>query len=159
AGGWLELLFLRGFRFLEAVMGTMSRNQTVGVMTLLGVATGIIGFTALKSAQTSPVSPITLKEPAVQPPASPSREVLTTEPVHPGNTSPDSAGPPNETAVEKPAEVVIHVAGAVKKPGLYHLPAGARNDDAVKAAGGATGEANLDGINLAARCEDGIQLY
>ena len=42
---------------------------------------------------------------------------------------------------------------------MYKLPVGARCDDAVKAAGGATKEALLDGINLAARVEDGQQLY
>ena len=56
-------------------------------------------------------------------------------------------------------EIVVHVAGAVKKPGVYHLPAGARNDDAIEKAGGPTSEANTDGINLASRVEDGSQLY
>jgi competence protein ComEA len=58
-----------------------------------------------------------------------------------------------------PAEVVVHVAGAVRRPGLYHLSAGARVDDALKAAGGAKSEANLDAVNLAAHAEDGTQLY
>ena len=31
---------------------------------------------------------------------------------------------------------MVHVAGAVRKPGVYHLPLTARNDDALKAAGG-----------------------
>ena len=56
-------------------------------------------------------------------------------------------------------EIVVHVAGAVKKPGVYHLKPGARNDDAVHAAGGFTSAANPDAINLAAHSEDGSQLY
>lgn len=56
-------------------------------------------------------------------------------------------------------EIVVHVAGAVKKPGVYHLPAGSRNDDAIQKAGGPTSQANTDGINLASRIEDGSQLY
>jgi competence protein ComEA len=47
----------------------------------------------------------------------------------------------------------------VKKPGVYHLPPQARADDAVKAAGGATEDANLDAVNLAAHLQDGKQLY
>ena len=35
-------------------------------------------------------------------------------------------------------EIVVQVAGAVRKPGVYHLKQGARNDDALKAAGGPT---------------------
>ncbi len=56
-------------------------------------------------------------------------------------------------------EIVVHVAGAVKNPGVYHLPAGSRNDDAIQKAGGPTSQANTDGINLASRIEDGSQLY
>jgi len=54
---------------------------------------------------------------------------------------------------------VVHVAGAVKKPGVYHLKPGARNIDAVNAAGGFTAGANPDAINLAAPCEDSSQIY
>lgn len=54
---------------------------------------------------------------------------------------------------------VVHVAGAVRKPGVYRLAADARVEEAVKAAGGAREDANLDAINLAARLEDGSQIY
>lgn len=43
----------------------------------------------------------------------------------------------------------VHVAGAVKRPGVYTLDAGARVVDAVRAAGGATESADLERINLA----------
>src|ERR1700742_2030584 len=55
------------------------------------------------------------------------------------------------------SDVVVDVTGAVRKPGVYRLPAGSRVDDAVKRAGGATGKASLDSINLAARLADGQQ--
>src|SRR5688500_4440579 len=54
--------------------------------------------------------------------------------------------------------LVIHVAGAVREPGVYRLPSGARVDDAVQRAGGATRRAELGGLNLAAKLEDGRQV-
>jgi competence protein ComEA len=56
-------------------------------------------------------------------------------------------------------EVVVHVAGAVAKPGVQHLPAGSRVVDAVEAAGGAALDADQSRINLAAPLEDGQQVY
>ncbi|HTR76221.1 MAG TPA: ComEA family DNA-binding protein [Solirubrobacterales bacterium] len=55
-------------------------------------------------------------------------------------------------------DVVVDVTGAVRRPGVYRLPAGSRVDDAVKRAGGATGKAELDSVNLAARLADGQQV-
>jgi competence protein ComEA len=52
----------------------------------------------------------------------------------------------------------VHVAGAVRRPGVYSLPAGARVDDAVRRAGGASHGADLTAINLAAKLEDGRQV-
>ena len=56
------------------------------------------------------------------------------------------------------ALVVVHVAGEVRRPGVYRLRASNRVQDAVELAGGATHKANLDGLNLAARLEDGRQI-
>ena len=55
-------------------------------------------------------------------------------------------------------DVVVHVAGAVQRPGVYRLPAGARVTDAVERAGGTAPKAALDAINLAARLADGQQV-
>jgi competence protein ComEA len=55
-------------------------------------------------------------------------------------------------------DVVVDVTGAVSRPGVYRLPAGARVTDAVERAGGATGGAMLEAINLAARLADGQQV-
>jgi len=53
---------------------------------------------------------------------------------------------------------VIDVVGKVHRPGLYRLAAGARVDDAVRAAGGAIAGTDLSGLNLARKVSDGEQL-
>lgn len=55
-------------------------------------------------------------------------------------------------------DAVVHVAGAVRNPGVYRLPVGSRVADAVERAGGATGEGAVDAINLAALLADGQQI-
>lgn len=55
-------------------------------------------------------------------------------------------------------DVVVDVTGAVARPGVYRLPAGARVTDAVGRAGGASPGALLEAINLAARLADGQQV-
>lgn len=54
--------------------------------------------------------------------------------------------------------VVVHVAGGVRRPGVYELHHGSRVDDAVNEAGGPTRRAQLSGLNLAAELEDGRQV-
>jgi competence protein ComEA len=55
-------------------------------------------------------------------------------------------------------DLVVHVAGAVRRPGVYRMPVGSRVDDAVSRAGGASPQAQLEAINLAARLADGQQV-
>lgn len=57
------------------------------------------------------------------------------------------------------AAVVVYVAGAVTKPGLYHLRAGDRYAQAVALAGGLSASADAAGVNLAARAADGDEIY
>lgn len=54
--------------------------------------------------------------------------------------------------------VVVHVTGAVRKPGLVHLAAGSRVADAVQAAGGVTTAKAEGSVNLARVLVDGEQI-
>jgi competence protein ComEA len=56
------------------------------------------------------------------------------------------------------SKIVVHVVGAVRRPGLYAVRDGARIADAVRRAGGTTRKADLEAINLAAPAEDGLQV-
>ncbi len=55
--------------------------------------------------------------------------------------------------------ILVHVVGAVQRPDVYELPAGARVMDAITAAGGFAPGARRESVNLAAFCEDGEQVY
>jgi competence protein ComEA len=61
--------------------------------------------------------------------------------------------------VTVPSVVVVHVAGAVARPGVYELSDGARVHDAVDAAGGPVRRADPDALNLAAPLTDGERIY
>jgi competence protein ComEA len=56
------------------------------------------------------------------------------------------------------ARTYVHVAGRVRRPGLYGLAPGARVAQAIEHAGGPTRRADLAKVNLAARIEDGQQI-
>lgn len=63
--------------------------------------------------------------------------------------------PPQPTAV---ASIWVHVDGAVAFPGVYDLTSDSRVFDAIDVAGGATDQADLSSLNLAARVTDGQKL-
>ena len=64
----------------------------------------------------------------------------------------------NPTIQKEVPPLIIHITGAIKNPGVYQLKSTDRIVDAVKIAGGATEEANLDLINLAALLKDGQKI-
>lgn len=57
-----------------------------------------------------------------------------------------------------PAEFIVHVVGAVRRPGVYKMGGDTRVIQAVRMAGGPTPQAELSGINLAAPIQDGQQV-
>ncbi len=64
----------------------------------------------------------------------------------------------SEPAAAEPTVLVVHVAGAVRRPGVYRLVEGSRVADAVEEAGGASGRAAIGLVNLAALLVDGQQV-
>jgi competence protein ComEA len=72
--------------------------------------------------------------------------------------TPGTGAAPAAAVAGPAAEVVVHVVGAVHRPGLVRLPAGSRVADAVRAAGGTTASARPASVNLARVLVDGEQL-
>lgn len=52
----------------------------------------------------------------------------------------------------------VYVSGAVRRPGIYEVPAGARADDAITSAGGMTNDADPNRVNLALKLKDGMHI-
>lgn len=91
-------------------------------------------------------------------PAAPAPEIAFDEVAEAGEAEVSAAGSV-ETSEAAPVSAVVHVAGAVLRPGVYSLPIGARVSDAVATAGGALGSAAADAVNLARIVADGERIY
>jgi competence protein ComEA len=75
----------------------------------------------------------------------------------PAPTQPDAARPAVVTPRE-PTEFLVHVAGAVRKPGVYRIAGDGRVIQAIRLAGGPAPTADLGLVNLAAPLQDGQQV-
>ena len=90
------------------------------------------------------------------PPAPPARRApATTAPAGTGTAAGSAATGGVASPAKKGERITVHVAGAVAKPGVYELGAGARVIDAIEAAGGGVPDADLNRLNLAAKVADG----
>ncbi len=81
-----------------------------------------------------------------------------TDPVSASARGADPAATPPSAVDEAATQVVVDVAGRVRRPGLVVLPAGARVADALESAGGALPKVDLAAMNLARTLVDGEQL-
>ncbi|HFI2447735.1 TPA: helix-hairpin-helix domain-containing protein [Streptococcus suis] len=75
------------------------------------------------------------------------------------SSSSESVEETSTEASKELSQLVVDVKGAVTEPGLYTLAAGARVNDAVKAAGGLTSQADPKSINLAQKLSDEAVVY
>jgi competence protein ComEA len=74
-----------------------------------------------------------------------------------GVATTSASGSDGDSGSEGP--VIVHVAGAVRRPGVVSLPAGSRVVDAIDAAGGSASDADLDRLNLASVLADGQRIF
>lgn len=83
---------------------------------------------------------------------------VTSAPSPLASVSPAEVEPSVATGSDSSAELVVDVAGKVRRPGIAVLPAGSRVVDALKAAGGARPGVDLTSLNLARPVVDGEQI-
>ena len=80
----------------------------------------------------------------------------------PASSAPAAAVTPLPTGTTAAAPtattLLVHVTGAVRRPGVYRLASGARITDAIARAGGTTRRADRASVNLAAPVADGQQV-
>jgi competence protein ComEA len=118
-------------------MTSYSRPQIIGLAVLIGlVLAGTVVYLAKSGVTQISSGPVKL--------------------IQPGGASAEAVTP---SEPEKPRTVSVHVAGKVAKPGVYELEPGGRVRDAIEAAGGPSGNADLETINLAEKLQDGQQIY
>ena len=140
-------------------VNNLANRKNPGLIVLGSIITLIVFFTMWqKSRAAAPNNGMVFHEAGTIPtPVSPA--VPDNRTVPPANPVTPNAGPAVPAPPAPAAEIVVHINGAVKHPGVYHLPPGSRCDDALKAAGGANADANTDALNLASHLEDGSQIH
>lgn len=109
-------------------MPELSRSQLV-VYGAVAVALLLVGARAIRAEEGGPVEPVAV-----------------------------AAGGAVEVVGGGGGDLVVDVGGAVRDPGVYRLPQGARVVDAIRRAGGLGDDALVAGINRAARLVDGQQV-
>lgn len=136
-------------------MNRMQQRQVLGLSIFLALVVGFLSFKFISSQPQNIGRGITIETPTKD-----SAYLDSPRPLEKPKPAPTTSAKSSENPTAPlEDEIVVHVAGAVKNPGVYSLKPGARKIDALKAAGGATDKANTDGVNLAERVSDGIQLY
>lgn len=132
---------------------------------LVALALVIIGV-GLVNAHRAALAPIMIETPAggtaAPVPFDAAPVTANAAPTAPAPASALAAVPVVDTTKAVPkvqALIYVHVAGAVKHPSLYQLAPDSRVWHAIKAAGGPTGNADEDAVNLAAKLTDGEKVF
>lgn len=120
--------------------------RTAGVA--VGVVALLVGAVVLRAASAPAGEAVALPTPAVTAGA----------PTAGTGVAPPSGASTAATPPAAPAKLLVHVVGAVARPGVVHLTAGARVADALDAAGGVVDGADPAALNLARTVVDGEQV-
>ncbi|MEJ7785066.1 MAG: helix-hairpin-helix domain-containing protein [Solirubrobacteraceae bacterium] len=128
-------------------MAHLPRSQLVAYA-VIAVAVLVLGGRWMARGQADPAVPL----------GGPVVEAKALEPGAGGKGEAAASGGGAPTVEEPSRTAVVHVAGAVRRPGVYRLDVAARVRDAVRRAGGPTGRADVNAINLAALVQDGVQV-
>ncbi len=124
---------------LEARAGGSTGLWVVAILAALALGTGVFALSNRGGASSSPVT--------------------ADLPMAAGADTTTAGGGSAATGDGAAVELVVQVAGAVRHPGVFHLPAGSRVGDLVSRAGGLTPDADVDRIDLAAPLADGALIY
>ncbi len=119
------------------------------------LAVGAGGYWLLRAPPTAVENTLPYAKPSVT-------SVASSNPNRAGSATTAVALPGSAATTTTPvvaSTILVYVAGAVVAPGVYRFPADARVQQAIAAAGGATPEADLDTLNLAASMRDGDRVY
>jgi len=115
------------------------RNQKLALLVILGVAAIGLSISHIRNSLNS-------------------GDVVLTEPEKGGSTNVVATDSDSPYSQSKDRKVVFQVAGCVNTPGVYSLPYGSRIYEAIKAAGDAKPNADLQSLNLAAKIEDASKI-
>jgi competence protein ComEA len=122
-------------------LDTLSRGELAGLIVVLVATLAGVGFWYARSLP-KPIQVAETPAPATPAPAFPLASGVSASP----------------GASASPAELMVDVAGLVRKPGVYAFDPGSRVIDAIHQAGGAKPGADLTLLNLAAPLADGQQI-
>jgi competence protein ComEA len=106
----------------------------------------------------TPPPPVVMTDPAPPETGAATSMAAAVAPAASSSAAAPAAEKSADTSSATTAPVMVHVVGAVRRPGVYRLPLKARLVDAVHAAGGAKAGADLEAVNLASLVRDGEQI-
>jgi competence protein ComEA len=136
-GGGVDRAVLGGVRLVG--FGRAFGRRHLGVIALLLVlGTVAAGWTFLRARPVADATPL----------------VVTTTTLASPSARPTTPAVPTPTQ----APILVHVLGAVRRPGVVSLPPRSRVQDALRAAGGLRADARPGQLNLASLLEDGEQI-
>lgn len=142
----------------RVALGPWSRPALRGLILLLAIIAAVVGYLVWQAQPRSVVVPSGIT-PEVMATGAPITGAPAEDPASAdAPAAAASTEPPEVYASGAAAEIVVHVTGLVRSPGLVRLPAGSRVADAIEQAGGVTRRRAEGSVNLARVLADGEQI-